>query len=102
MTAKAKGLTEALWRFDCIAKSCIAPRPGSNHLPALELISEDGQVAVEGEELDALHRLGWLQANPDPRPIVVEDSDEWGGIDADHLWTITPAGRLALQEAGHE
>jgi len=97
---KGTGLTGALERFNRIAKAVGAPRPGSNHLPLLEVASGDGRVTVLGEELDALHRAGWLTACPDPDVTVIDGGSEFGEVDCDHLWTITPAGRAALAERG--
>ncbi|SFF22237.1 hypothetical protein [Methylobacterium sp. yr596] len=99
---KPSDLIGPLIRFAFCCRSCAAPRPGSNFLPLLALASDDETVFVDGEEMEALYRAGLLLAEPDDNGFVVEETDEYGGIDADYIWRVSPAGRAALQkeEAG--
>lgn len=93
---KAERLTEALKRFTQVCKTVQAPRPGSNFLPVLYVSNKDESIEVRGEEMEALYRAGMLDAQPDPDVRQVIDSEEYGGIDADYSWFVTPAGRSAL------
>ncbi|WP_157080770.1 hypothetical protein [Methylobacterium variabile] len=96
-------LLDALRRFAAIGRPVIGPCPGSNFLPVLEHRSDDDKIRVSGEELERMLRAGLLTAIQDPGShFVVDDTDEYGGIDADHLWSLSPAGRTALDRETEE
>lgn len=74
------------------------PRPGSNALPAVDLRRPDGQTVIcDGEDIEALHRLGLVTADHKPGEGRVIDHPDGYTIDCDHRWTITDAGRHALE-----
>ena len=89
-------LMDALRRFARCCRSCVAPRPGSNALPLLELRSDDEAVSVDCEDMEAMYRAGLLIAEPEEEEHIVEGSEEYGGIEANYLWRLSPAGRTAL------
>ncbi len=94
-----------LRRFAQCCNSCIGPRPGSNFLPLLYLGTPDDSVTVDGEDLELLFRAGLLHAEPHNQTDVVQNTEEFGGIEVDHRWSLSAAGRTALaksQEQGRE
>lgn len=82
-----------------------APRPGSNFLPMLCLETAGGDV--DGEDMDALQRLGFLAAypaGPHAKPFVQEGGmtelfGEIPDIDLDHVWKLTPKALAAIGQA---
>lgn len=99
---------DALRRFHALGGVFVGPRPGSNHLPDLcaSLDDRPDLPLVDGEEMESLFRAGLLAAMPSQADShVIAETEDLGGVEADHVWTITEAGRSALAsldlEASH-
>lgn len=90
---------DALRRFHALGGVVVGPRPGSNLLPELcaSLDERPSLPGVDGEEMESLYRAGLLSVAPYADSYVLPETEEFGGIEADHLWVVTPEGLAFLK-----
>ncbi|MBV5269003.1 MAG: hypothetical protein JZU55_02630 [Afipia sp.] len=99
MTDPAVRLSEA--QIKLLERGFLGPRPGCNAFPLLQL--GDGPSRIDGEQIDAMIRLGYLEAAAASRSetIIGGDAGPYGEIPDVELmlvYSITPAGRAALTQ----
>lgn len=86
-------------QFAALKKGFVGPRPGSNSFPFVQLGKDDSRI--DGEELEALFRSGYLTARPARETSELKGGDagpygEIPDVELSFAYELTPAGLLAL------
>lgn len=71
----------------------------------LVAIHEGTDEQIDGEEIDALLRSGYLEASPLPVPVLTDESPDHEiapDCECSHDITITATGRAALEREGNK